>query len=151
MYKKIEIKGKDVDFKCSAATSILYKRLFGKSLSAEVTAMANESAKAYKMLEQLNKLQENKDENTEAILELLSENPALINVSQTTEKIGPQMAYIMWLEANKPQRELFQCLTEDAYISWLSDFDKGDMANVYSELLEFWNGSNKSYSKLKNQ
>ena len=151
MYKKIEIKGKDVDFKCSAATSILYKRLFGKSLSAEVTAMAKESAKAYKMLEQLNKLQENKDENTEAILELLSENPALINVSQTTEKIGPQMAYIMWLEANKPQRELFQCLTEDAYISWLSDFDKGDMANVYSELLEFWNGSNKSYSKLKNQ
>lgn len=151
MYKKIEIKGKDVDFKCSAATSILYKRLFGKSLSAEVTALANESAKAYKMLEQLNKLQENKDENTEAILELLSENPALINVSQTTEKIGPQMAYIMWLEANKPQRELFQCLTEDAYISWLSDFDKGDMANVYSELLEFWNGSNKSYSKLKNQ
>ena len=57
MYKKIEIKGKDVDFKCSAETSILYNRLFGKSLSAEVTEMANESAKAYKMLEQLNKLQ----------------------------------------------------------------------------------------------
>lgn len=151
MYKKIEIKGKDVDFKCSAATSILYKRLFGKSLSAEVTEMANESAKAYKMLEQLNKLKENKDENTEEILNLLADNPALVSVTEKTEKIGPQMAYIMWLEANKPQRELFQCLTEDAYISWLSDFDKGDMANVYTELLEFWNGSNKSYSKLKNQ
>ncbi|MBP5311740.1 MAG: hypothetical protein J6112_02770 [Clostridia bacterium] len=151
MYKKIEIKGKDVDFKCSAATSILYKRLFGKSLSAEVTEMANESAKAYKMLEQLNKLQENKNENTEAILNLLADNPSLVSVTEKTEKIGPQMAYIMWLEANKPQRELFQCLTEDAYISWLSDFDKGDMTNVYSELLNFWNGTNKSYSNPKNQ
>lgn len=152
MYKKIEIKGKDVDFKCSAATSILYKRLFGKSLSAEVTEMANESAKAYKMLEQLTKLKENKDENTEAILNLLADNPALVSVSEKTEKIGPQMAYIMWLEANKPQRELFQCLTEDAYISWLSDFDKGDMTTVYTELLNFWNSANnKSYSSLKNQ
>lgn len=152
MYKKIAIDGKDVDFKCSAATSILYKRLFGKSLSAEVSSMANESAKAYKMLDQLTKLQENKNENTEAILELLSENPALINVTETTEKIGPQMAYIMWLEANKPQRELFQSLTDDAYILWLSNFDKGDMTTVYTELLNFWNSANnKSYSSLKNQ
>jgi hypothetical protein len=152
MYKKIAIDGKDVDFKCSAATSILYKRLFGKSLSTEITALANESAKAYKMLDQLNKLKENKDENTEAILDLLSENPALINVTQTTEKIGPQMAYIMWLEANKPQRELFQSLTDDAYILWLSNFDKGDMTTVYTELLNFWNSANnKSYSSLKNQ
>lgn len=114
--------------------------------------MANESAKAYKMLEQLNKLQENKNENTEAILNLLADNPSLVSVTEKTEKIGPQMAYIMWLEANKPQRELFQCLTEDAYISWLSDFDKGDMTTVYTELLNFWNSTNnKSYSSLKNQ
>lgn len=154
MYKKIEIKGKDVDFKCSAATSILYKRLFGKSLSEEMTEIAKQSASAYKMLDELSKLQknkENKEENKEAILNLLADNPSLVSVTEKTEKIGPQMAYIMWLEANKPQRELFQCLTEDAYISWLSDFDKGDMTNVYSELLAFWNGTNKTYSNPKNQ
>lgn len=152
MYKKIAIDGKDVDFKCSAATSILYKRLFGKSLSSEITDMAKQSAEAYRMLDELTKLQENKEENQEAILELLAENPALTKVTETTEKIGPQMAYIMWLEANKPQRELFQCLTDDAFVLWLSSFDKGDMSNVYSELLNFWNASNnKSYSNLKNQ
>ena len=150
MFKKITIDGKEVDFKCSAATSILYKRLFGKSLSTDIADMAKESAVAYKMLDELNKLQENKEENKEAILNLLAENQSLVQVTEKTEKIGPQMAYIMWLEANKPQRDLFQCLTEEEYIKWLSGFDKSDMAGVYSDLLNLWNSTNKNYSKLKN-
>ena len=53
MYKKINIDGKSVDFKCSAATNILYKRLFGKSLSTEIASMATLSSSAYKMIEEL--------------------------------------------------------------------------------------------------
>ena len=150
MYKKINIDGKSVDFKCSAATNILYKRLFGKSLSTEIASMATLSSSAYKMIEKLNKLQENKEENNEKILDLLAENTSIVDLTDRTEKIGPQMAYIMWLEANKPQRELFQSLTEEAYILWLTSFEKGDMSNVYTELMNLWTDTNKTNSNLKN-
>lgn len=150
MYKKINIDGNSVDFKCSAATNILYKRLFGKSLSTEIASMATLSSSAYKMIEELNKLQENKEENNEKILDLLAENTSIVDLTDRTEKIGPQMAYIMWLEANKPQRELFQRLTEEAYILWLTSFEKGDMNNVYTELMNLWTDTNKTNSNLKN-
>lgn len=148
MFKKIVIKGSEYDFKCSAATSILYKRLFGKSLQNEMIEFAGVSSQAVKFKNKWESL--NADGNIEKITELLANDDSLVKLSTMTAEVVPQMAYVMWLEANKPQREVFQGLTEDAYISWLSGFDSDDLTGISGEIIELWNGSQKTHSNLKN-
>jgi len=151
MFKKMMVGGKETEFKCSAATSILYKRLFGKSLTKEMTDLTTMSKAALKLRNRWQALQESEDETKQdAILELLSSDSSLADLAEMTERLTPQMAYIMWLEANKPQRELFQNLTEDAYILWLSGIDKDDLNDLSGDFIELWNSTNKTHSALKN-
>lgn len=151
MFKKLMVGGKETDFKCSAATSILYKRLFGKSLTKEMTELASMSQSAFKLRNQWEKLnEEGGEENKQAIIDLLSSDTSLADLADMTERLTPQMAYIMWLEANKPQRELFQNLTEDAYIMWLSGIDKDDLSSLSGDFIELWNSTNQTHSSLKN-
>jgi hypothetical protein len=159
MFKKIIIGNKEVDFKCSAATSILYKRLFGKSLTEEVSALAKMSQNAFKLKDKWESMlaeiteettDEEKEKRQQEIVELLASDDSLTQMASMTENLTPQMAYIMWLEANKPQREVFAGLTDEAYLLWLSSFDKSDLSDASSELLGLWNSSNKQNSKLKN-
>ena len=147
MIRKIIVGNDAQNFKCSAATSILYKRLFGQSLTGEMAKIVQLSNQAKDLQAKLATI---KDENREELVELLANDTSLVDLSNMTNELIPQMAYIMWLEANKPQRELFQSLTEEAYILWLTSFEKGDMSNVYTELMNLWTDTNKTNSNLKN-
>lgn len=169
MFKKIEINGKEESFKCSAATTILYKRLFGKSLQNEMVKMGTISKNALTLKEDLARLSEkyglkNDDPDSENIISpevknayqeelvtILSEQTdSIMKISEMTSELAPQMAYIMWLEANKPQRELFKELNEESYINWLSNFDSTALTAISGDLFDLWNGTSKTYSKLKN-
>lgn len=158
MFKKIEIGNKEVDFKCSAATSILYKRLFGKSLTEEVTALAGLSQQAFALRDKWEKINieteglsdTEKEEKTKELVDLLSSDNSILELATKTENLAPQMAYIMWLEANKPQREVFAGLTYEDYVTWLSNFDQQDLTQASGDLLDLWNRSNKQNGKLKN-
>lgn len=158
MFKKIEIGNKEVEFKCSAATSILYKRLFGKSLTEEVTALAGLSQQAFALRDKWEKINieteglsdAEKEEKTKELVDLLSGDNSILELATKTENLAPQMAYIMWLEANKPQREVFAGLTDEGYVTWLSNFDQQDLTQASGELLDLWNRSNKQNGKLKN-
>lgn len=151
MFKKLVVGGKETDFKCSAATSILYKRLFGKSLTTEMTDLAQLSSAAFELKRKWDLINESDAEDkNEKIAELLSSDSSLGDMAEMTERITPQMAYIMWLEANKPQREVFAGLTEEAYILWLSSWDVDDLSNLSGDILDLWNRTNKTNSNLKN-
>lgn len=151
MFKKLMVGGKETDFKCSAATSILYKRLFGKSLTTEMTDLAQLSSAAFELKRKWDLISESDAEDkNEKIAELLSSDSSLGDMAEMTERITPQMAYIMWLEANKPQREVFAGLTEEAYILWLSSWDVDDLSNLSGDILDLWNRTNKTNSNLKN-
>lgn len=151
MFKKLMVGGKETDFKCSAATSILYKRLFGKSLTTEMTDLAQLSSAAFELKRKWDLISESDAEyKNEKIAELLSSDSSLGDMAEMTERITPQMAYIMWLEANKPQREVFAGLTEEAYILWLSSWDVDDLSNLSGDILDLWNRTNKTNSNLKN-
>lgn len=151
MFKKLVVGGKETDFKCSAATSILYKRLFGKSLTTEMTDLAQLSSAAFELKRKWDLISESDAEDkNEKIAELLSSDSSLGDMAEMTERITPQMAYIMWLEANKPQREVFAGLTEEAYILWLSSWDVDDLSNLSGDILDLWNRTNKTNSNLKN-
>lgn len=150
MFRKIMVGDKETDFKCSAATSILYKRLFGKSLVDEMGRLAAVSQKATRLNQKLAALRADDADNQDEIIELLSSDTNITEMAAMTQEIVPQMAYIMWLEANKPQRELFQGLTEDSFILWLSNFDAPALTNCASDFFELWNGTSKTNSNLKN-
>lgn len=169
MFKKIEINGREESFKCSAATTILYKRLFGKSLQNEMVKMGSYSKNALTLKEDLARLSERyglksddpdsenkidpeaKNAYQEELINILSEQTdAIMKISEMTSELAPQMAYIMWLEANKPQRELFKELNEESYINWLSNFDSTALTAISGDLFDLWNGTSKTYSKLKN-
>ena len=147
MIRKIIVGNDAQNFKCSAATSILYKRLFGQSLTGEMTKIVQLSNNAKELQAKLATI---KDENREELVELLANDTSLVDLSNMTNELIPQMAYIMWLEANKPQREVFAGLTQDAYIMWLSGFESDALINASAEFFELWNATGNTHSNLKN-
>lgn len=148
MFRQINVGGKDVKFQCSAATQVLYKRLFGKSLPSEMGKLAEAGQKAQKMTEKLTALRE--EDNNEKVIELLAEDNSIMDLSAMTQEIVPQMAYIMWLEGNCQQRDVFQGLTQEGFVSWLTNWEPQDLINSSAEFFELWNGTNKTNSNLKN-
>lgn len=148
MFRQINVGGKDVKFQCSAATQVLYKRLFGKSLPSEMGKLAEAGQKAQKMTEKLTALRE--EDNNEQVIELLAEDNSIMDLSAMTQEIVPQMAYIMWLEGNCQQRDVFQGLTQEGFVSWLTNWEPQDLINSSAEFFELWNGTNKTNSNLKN-
>lgn len=148
MFRQINVGGKDVKFQCSAATQVLYKRLFGKSLPSEMGKLAEAGQKAQKMTEKLAELRE--EDNNEKVIELLAEDNSIMDLSAMTQEIVPQMAYIMWLEGNCQQRDVFQGLTQEGFVSWLTNWEPQDLINSSAEFFELWNGTNKTNSNLKN-
>lgn len=148
MFRQINVGGKDVKFQCSAATQVLYKRLFGKSLPSEMGKLAEAGQKAQKMTEKLTALRE--EDNNEKVIELLAEDNSIMGLSAMTQEIVPQMAYIMWLEGNCQQRDVFQGLTQEGFVSWLTNWEPQDLINSSAEFFELWNGTNKTNSNLKN-
>lgn len=145
MIRKINIGNKDEDFKCSAATSILYKRLFGTSLTTEITKLASVTKSAEEVRKKLSNLQ------GQDLVDLLANDTSLVDLTNTMNQIVPQMAYIMWLEANKPQKEVFKGLTQEDYILWLSEYEPNDLVNASGEFIDLWNATDRTYSSLKNQ
>ena len=148
MFRQINVGGKDVKFQCSAATQVLYKRLFGKSLPSEMGKLAEAGQKAQKMTEKLTALRE--EDNNEKVIELLAEDNSIMDLSAMTQEIVPQLAYIMWLEGNCQQRDVFQGLTQEGFVSWLTNWEPQDLINSSAEFFELWNGTNKTNSNLKN-
>jgi len=148
MFRQINVGGKDVKFQCSAATQVLYKRLFGKSLPSEMGKLAEAGQKAQKMTEKLAELRE--EDNNEKVIELLAEDNSIMDLSAMTQEIVPQLAYIMWLEGNCQQRDVFQGLTQEGFVSWLTNWEPQDLINSSAEFFELWNGTNKTNSNLKN-
>ncbi len=148
MFRQINVGGKDVKFQCSAATQVLYKRLFGKSLPSEMGKLAEAGQKAQKMTEKLAELRE--EDNNEKVIELLAEDNSIMDLSAMTQEIVPQIAYIMWLEGNCQQRDVFQGLTQEGFVSWLTNWEPQDLINSSAEFFELWNGTNKTNSNLKN-
>jgi len=148
MFRQINVGGKDVKFQCSAATQVLYKRLFGKSLPSEMGKLAEAGQKAQKMTEKLTALRE--EDNNEKVIELLAEDNSIMDLSAMTQEIVPQIAYIMWLEGNCQQRDVFQGLTQEGFVSWLTNWEPQDLINSSAEFFELWNGTNKTNSNLKN-
>lgn len=153
MEKVITLNEKEMKFKSSAATNILYKKAFKDDVLVKITAYT-------KNLKELKNIQarvaELKEDTTKSKEEIASEMTALVQSDVMNEltafssEILPRLAYIMYLEANAEQRNIFQKLNEEAYLGWLMEMNQEDLTSITGEIMSIWLAGAKNTSKQKN-
>lgn len=150
MNKYITLGGKDIEFKASAVTSILYKRTFGQDL----TTIFSEYVKNYKEVKKINEQYAIEDGDSDEVIAekraAISSDPIILQFSMMSMELFPKIAYIMYLEANVEQRELFRKLNEDDFIMWLGQFEKNEIQEHTVDFMNLWNGNAKTSVKPKN-
>lgn len=153
MKKTITFDNKEMTFKSSAATNILYKKAFHDDVLVKLTSYAKNLKELKNMQAKIAALREDKTKTQE---EILNEMNALINsdvfvaANQLKEETLPRLAFIMWLEANESQETIFGKLNEDNYLIWLMGIDQDELLSVTGEVMELWKAGAKTNSKPKN-
>lgn len=153
MEKTIILGNKNIRLRSSAVTNIWYKRAFGEDLLVQLTAYA----KNYKELQSLQtKISELKEDNTKSKEEILQEmntlmqSEAFVSSNSFKDTTLPQMAYIMFLEANEPKETVFHKLNRDEFELWLSSMDQDELFALSGEVMDLWQSGAKTHSKPKN-
>ena len=150
MNRKIEIGGKEIEFIASAATPILFKRTFGKDLTSEFSQYIKNYKDVKKLREDLTILDDDPDDVRDKKIEELTNNPIITQLSMMALDLFPKLAYIMYLEANVEQRELFRKLSEDDFIMWLMNYDSNDIQNHIPDFMGLWAENSRTSVKQKN-
>lgn len=153
MEKVITVNDKEMKFKSSAATNILYKKAFHDDILVKLTSYTK-NLKELKSMQA--KIAELKDDKTKSQEEILNEMNALMNSdifisSQAfTSETLPRLAYIMWLEANVKINDIFHKLNEEQYLVWLMTIDQDELLTVTGDVMTLWQAGAKQHSKPKN-
>lgn len=153
MEKVIKVNEKELRFKSSAATNILYKKAFQDDVLVKLTSYTK-NLKELKLMQA--KITELRKDETKQQEEILSEINALmtsdIYVSSQAfmSDTLPRLAYIMWLEANTKIEDIFHKLNEEQYLIWLMGIDQDELLAVTGEVMELWQAGAKQHSKPKN-
>lgn len=150
MNRKIEIGGKEIEFIASAATPILFKRTFGKDLTSEFSQYIKNYKDVKKLREDLTISDDDPDDVRDKKIEELTNNPIITQLSMMALDLFPKLAYIMYLEANVEQRELFRKLSEDDFIMWLMNYDSNDIQNHIPDFMGLWAENSRTSVKQKN-
>lgn len=153
MIKTIMLGEKEIKLKSSAATNILYKRLFKEDILLILTEYSKNLKEIQKMQARMSELR--KDE-TKSQEELIDESNAILNsdvfkkASNFQSDTLPKLAFIMWLEANEPVEKLFGKLTEEQYLFWLMTIDQDELLEITGQVMDIWQAGTKTHSKPKN-
>lgn len=158
MIETIIIGEKEIRFKASAATPILFKRAFKQDLTQELAGYAKQYKEAKKLQEIIRSsvndpedgFETRSEEEIEKVLLAVTQSPEYIEMSAQAADLLPKLAYIMYLEANVEQKAIFSKLSEDEYIFWLSQYDQTDLQPHFGDFMRMWNGNSKTTSKPKN-
>lgn len=153
MEKVIKVNEKELRFKSSAATNILYKKAFQDDVLVKLTSYTKNLKELKSMQAKITELRKDETKQQE---EILSEMNALmtsdIYVSSQAfmSNTLPRLAYIMWLEANTKIEDIFHKLNEEQYLIWLMGIDQDELLAVTGEVMELWQAGAKQHSKPKN-
>ena len=139
MIKEIAFGNNLITFKSSGATPILYKQTFKEDL----IVLQKELAKKRDELQKIKNKDTNKD--TDEYYN------SAFDVKEVTETMIQQLAFIMWVEGNFKDEELFKQLTQVKYIEFLMMFDINDLLIKGADILAIYNNNSKTLSKPKNE
>ena len=153
MKKTITINEKEMTFKSSAATNILYKKAFGEDILVKLTAYTKNLKELKNMQDKIAEMKEDTTKSQEEKLavmnEIMNSNAFLTSQSFSSNEL-PKLAYIMYIEANETQATIFDKLNESSYLSWLMDIDQDELLTVTGQVMDVWQAGAKTHSKPKN-
>ena len=153
MEKVITINEKEIRFKSSAATNILYKRTFKDDVLVKITAYTKNLKELKNIQARITELKNDESKSKEEIaseMTTLVQSDVMNELTAFSSDILPRLAYIMYLEANEEQRTIFSKLNEEAYLGWLMEMDQDDLTSITGEIMTIWLAGAKTTSKPKN-
>lgn len=153
MRKTIVLGEKSIDIKSSAATNILYKRLFHEDILVKLTSYTKNLKELQEMQNRIKALRGDETKSQQEIMNEMNEmmNSDAFTTAQTFQSDTlPKLAYIMYLEANEGMDTIFKKLTEEQYLFWLMTIDQDELLAVVGEVMNVWQAGAKTHSKLKN-
>ena len=153
MEKTIVLGEKSIKIKSSAATNILYKRLFHEDILVTLTSYTKNLKDLQAMQEKMKSIREDSSKTQEQMLAEMNEmlNSDVFTKAQTFQsETLPKLAYIMYLEANEGIDTIFKKLTEEQYLFWLMTINQDELLAVVGEVMEVWQSGAKTHSKPKN-
>lgn len=152
MEKTILLGDKEMKFKSSAATNILFKRTFHEDVLLLLTNYSKNLKELKKIQAKVDELRADETRPKEEVLAEMNEYlnaPALKASREFQSETLPKLAFIMWLEANESEK-LFSKLNEEQYLFWLLTIDQDELGGITGEIMEIWQSGAKTHSKPKN-
>lgn len=153
MEKTITIGEKNIKLKSSAATNILYKRVFHEDVLVKLTTYSKDAKELQRMKADMDELRADTTKPREEVLEKMNElmnSETFIRSQQFQSETLPRLAFIMWLEANTPAEQIFSKLNEEQYLFWLMTIDQNELLTVTGEVIGLWMSGAQTNSKQKN-
>lgn len=153
MEKTIRIGEKELTFKSSAATNILYKRAFKEDILVKLSAYTKNLKEMQKMKETVDALKTDTtrtEEETLAELNKILASDVFVSTQTFASETLPKLAFIMWLEANEKIGTIFTKLNDDNYLAWLMTIDQDELLTVTGEVMDIWQSGARTHSNPKN-
>lgn len=153
MLKTITIGEKEIKLKSSAATNILYKKVFGDDVLLKLTEYSKDVKELQKMKADMDAVRADESKTQEEILDamngMLNSDVFKRSTAFQSETL-PKLAFIMWLEANIETEKIFSKLNEEQYLFWLMTVDQDELLAVTGEVIDLWMKGSRTTSKPKN-
>lgn len=153
MEKTIKIGDKELTFKSSAATNILYKRAFKEDILVKLSTYTKNLKEMQNMKKTVDELKSATDKTEEEVLQELNKilaSDVFISTQTFASETLPKLAFIMYLEANEKIGTLFTKLNEDNYLAWLMTIDQDELLTVTGEVMDIWQAGARTHSNQKN-
>lgn len=153
MDRTIQMGEKEVKFKSSAATNLLYKRVFGEDILLKLAEYSKNIKEMQKANAEVKAMQADESKSKTEILEAMNNylnSDVFVKANEFQRDTLPQLAFIMWLEANEPAEKIFSKLNQEQYLFWLMTIDQDELLDATSQVIDIWQSGAKNHSKPKN-
>ncbi len=152
MERTIKVGEREMAFKSSAATNILYKRAFHEDILVKLTAYTKNLKDMTRLKEEVDSLKESgkTDEQITAEINVIMQSETYLATQSFSSETLPKLAYIMFLEANEKIGNIFTKLNEENYLAWLMTIDQDELLTVTGEVMDVWQSGARTHSKIKN-
>ena len=153
MEKTILLGEKEMKLKSSAATNILYKRVFHEDILLKLGEYSQNIKEMERLQTKVEALRADKEKPKEQVLSEMTEilnSDAFTQSSKFQDETLPRLAFIMYVEANVPVDKLMTKLTEEQYLFWLMTIDRDELLGVVGQVMDIWQAGAQTHSKPKN-
>lgn len=153
MLKKITLGDREISFKSSAATNILFKRAFKEDITVLLQSYTKNFKELQKMQKNIADLRADTTKSQAEILEAMGDmmqSEVYLKAASFQNDTLPQLAYIMYLEANESIDIIFTKLNEVNYLTWLLTINQEELTQVTTEVLRIWRAGAQTTSNPKN-